>query len=117
MSSTSRATAKKSRSNRTSAITIAIWFVAFVAVAAVAGQRLLPASTEPAPAPTPPPVASAAQRATTIIVSTPNSDECRHYRMAIDRGVVHDQGLGECAVSAGDQGTRVETISKGFRNR
>ena len=116
MSSAAR-TAKKSRSNWTSAVTIVIWLVALVAVAAVAVQQMLPATTQTATAPTPPPVATAAQRATTIIVSAPNSDECRHYRMAIDRGVVHDQGLGECAVSSGDQGTRVETISKGFRNR
>jgi hypothetical protein len=114
VSSTARVAARKSRSNRTSAITIAIWFVAIVAVAGVAGQHMLRAGSPPAQAPAP---AAAVEPTTSIIVSTPNSDECRRYRMAIDRGEVRDQGLGECATSSGDQGTRVETISKGFRNR
>ena len=107
LSSAARVTARKSRSSRTSAITIAIWFVAIVAVAAVAGQHMLPAGGVQAPVPAP---VAAVEPTTSIIVSTPNSDACRHYRMAIDRGEVRDQGLGECATSSGDQGTRVETI-------
>jgi len=56
------------------------------------------------------------ERSTTIIVSTPNSNDCRRYQLNVTTGLRNDQGTSNCAGDAGNGPTRVEAISKSFRN-
>jgi hypothetical protein len=57
------------------------------------------------------------KRSTTIIVSTPNSNDCRRYQLDVATGVRNDQGAVNCAADGANGPGRVETISKSFRNR
>jgi hypothetical protein len=56
------------------------------------------------------------ERSTTIIVSTPNSNDCRRYQLNVTTGLRNDQGTSNCTGDAGNGPTRVEAISKSFRN-
>jgi hypothetical protein len=56
------------------------------------------------------------ERSTTIIVSTPNSNDCRRYQLNVTTGLRNEQGTSNCAGDAGNGPTRVEAISKSFRN-
>jgi hypothetical protein len=53
---------------------------------------------------------------TTIILSTPNSNDCQRYQLNVTTGVRSDQGTGNCAGEAANGPTRLEAISKSFRN-
>ena len=55
-------------------------------------------------------------RSTTIIVSTPNSNDCRRYHLNMTTGARSEQDTTNCAGEA-DGPTRSEAISKSFRNR
>jgi len=59
------------------------------------------------------------ERPTTIIVSTPNSNDCRRYQLNVDTGARNDQGQGpiNCNADSSKQPGRLEAISKAFRNR
>jgi hypothetical protein len=57
------------------------------------------------------------ERSTTIIVSTPNSNDCRRYQLDVTTGARNDQGAVNCAADGANGPGRVETISKSFRNR
>jgi hypothetical protein len=100
---------------------IAIGIGAIAALVIVYGLRFLisqprlASSTEPEPSA----VASIAsgERPTTIIVSTPNSNDCRRYRLNVDTGARDDQGAINCSAGSSKQPGRLEAISKAFRNR
>ncbi len=53
---------------------------------------------------------------TTVIVSRPNSSDCRRDHLNIGTGTRSESGPSDCA-DAGSQPSRVKTISKSFRNR
>ena len=55
------------------------------------------------------------QDKTTIIVSTPNTSDCRRYQLNLATGTRSEHGPSNCA--DGNQSGRLETISKSFRNR
>jgi hypothetical protein len=56
-------------------------------------------------------------RPTTIIVATPNSNDCRRYQLNVTTGVRNDQRSTNCAGDADKGPTRLEAISKSFRSR
>jgi hypothetical protein len=56
------------------------------------------------------------ERPTTIIVSTPNSNDCRRYQLNVDTGARNDQGPVNCNADSSKQPGRLEAISKAFRN-
>jgi hypothetical protein len=93
---------------------IAIGIGAMAALAIAYGLRLLVSQ---------PGVASKAvasivggERPTTIIVSTPNSNDCRRYQLNVDTGARNDQGPGQLQRRSSKQPGRLEAISKAFRN-
>jgi hypothetical protein len=55
------------------------------------------------------------EHSTTIIVSTPNSNDCRRYQLNVTTGLRNDQSTSNCAGDAISP-TRIEAISKSFRN-
>ena len=56
------------------------------------------------------------ERPTTIIVSTPNSNDCKRYQLNVDTGARNDQGPVNCNADSSKQPGRLEAISKAFRN-
>jgi hypothetical protein len=56
------------------------------------------------------------ERPTTIIVSTPNSNDCRRCQLNVDTGARNDQGPINCNADSSKQPRRLEAISKAFRN-
>ena len=100
---------------------IAIGVGAMAALVIVYGLRLLiirprvTSNGEPEPSA----VASivGGERPTTIIVSTPNSNDCRRYQLNVDTGARNDQGPIDCTADSSKQPGRLEAISKAFRNR
>ena len=61
---------------------------------------------------------AAGERQTTIIVSTPNSNDCRRYQLNVDTGARNERGQGpiNCNADSSKQPGRLEAISKSFRN-
>jgi hypothetical protein len=59
---------------------------------------------------------AAGERRTTIIVSTPNSNDCWRYQLNVDTGARNDQGPIDCNADSSKQPGRLEAISKSFRN-
>ena len=59
---------------------------------------------------------AAGERRTTIIVSTPNSNDCWRYQLNVDTGARNDQGPIDCNADSSKQPGRLEAISKFFRN-
>ena len=56
----------------------------------------------------------------TVIISSPNRNDCRRYQLNNATGAMNDKGMGDCMRDPDEghgQGTRIEEISKGFRNR
>jgi hypothetical protein len=100
---------------------IAIGIGAVAALATMYGVRLLtsqPRMTSNAE-PEPSAVASIAggEHPTTIIVSTPNSNDCRRYQLNVETGARNDQGPTNCDADSSKRPGRLEAISKSFRNR
>jgi hypothetical protein len=115
------ANGKPSPRPRRSGPLIAIGIGAVAALAIVYGVRLLigqPRMTSNAE-PEPSAVASIAggERPTTIIVSTPNSNDCRRYQLNVATGARNDQSPTSCDGDSTKQPGRLEAISKSFRNR
>jgi hypothetical protein len=54
--------------------------------------------------------------ATAVIVSTPNSNDCRGYQLNVATGERGDKGRVDCNTGNKKPG-RLETISQSFRNR
>jgi hypothetical protein len=52
----------------------------------------------------------------TIIIASPNHNDCRRYQLDKTAGAINEKGTGDCDSDA-SRGTRVEAIAKGFRNR
>ena len=86
---------------------------AIAAVAAVVGSRTT-APTAPTPAA---PAVVNAERTTSIVVASPNHDDCQRYQVDNVTGGVKETGMGECGKGGSGQGTRVQAIAKGFRSR
>ena len=84
------------------------------AVRLLINQPRVTTSAEPEPSA----VASiaAGERRTTIIVSTPNSNDCRRYQLNVDTGARNDQGPIDCNADSSKQPGRLEAISRSFRN-
>jgi len=118
----SSANGKPSPARRQPGAVATIGIGAVAALAIVCALRLpisqsrLTSSAEPEPSA----VASiaAGERPTTIIVSTPNSNDCRRYQLNVDTGARNDQGQGpiNCNADSSKQPGRLEAISKSFRN-
>jgi hypothetical protein len=118
----SSANGKPSPRPRRPGVIAAIGIGAVATLAIVCAFRLLisqprlTSSAEPEPSA----VASiaAGERQTTIIVSTPNSNDCRRYQLNVDTGTRNDQGQGpiNCNADGSKQPGRLEAISKSFRN-
>jgi len=56
-------------------------------------------------------------RSGSIVVSTPNSNDCRRYRLDNTTGEIEDNGNGDCGKRGGGQRGRIEAISNGFRRQ
>ena len=56
------------------------------------------------------------QSQTTVVLSTPNNNDCRRYELNLATGTRNERGPSNCA-DDGKQPGRLETISKSFRNR
>jgi hypothetical protein len=113
--------AKPSPRPRRPGFVVAIGVGAMAALAIVYGLRFLVSQPRVASnaEPEPSAVASIAggESPTTIIVSTPNSNDCRRYQLNVDTGARNDQGAISCSADSGKQPGRLEAISKAFRNR
>ena len=116
----SSANGKHSLRPRRAGPLIAIGTGAMAALAIVYGLRLLVSQPRVASSAEPEPSAVASivggERPTTIIVSTPNSNDCRRYQLNVDTGARNDQGPVNCNADSSKQPGRPETISKAFRN-
>ena len=56
----------------------------------------------------------------TVIISSPNRNDCHRYQLNNTTGAINDKGVGDCMRDPDEgsgQATRIEEISKGFRNR
>jgi hypothetical protein len=53
----------------------------------------------------------------TIIISSPNRNDCRRYQLNKTTGMMNDKRTSDCTGEAGGQGARIEEISEAFRNR
>jgi hypothetical protein len=56
----------------------------------------------------------------TVIISSPNRNDCRRYQLSNTTGAINDKGMSDCMRDPDEgkgQSTRIEAISKGFRNR
>jgi hypothetical protein len=53
----------------------------------------------------------------TVIISTPNSNDCHRYELDKATGARNDKGTTKCVSEGGGNGSRIEAIAKGFRNR
>jgi hypothetical protein len=91
------------------------------ALAIAYGLRLLVSQPRVASNAEPEPSAVASivggERPTTIIVSTPNSNDCRRYQLNVDTGArKNDQGPVNCNADSSKRPGRLEAISKAFRS-
>ena len=117
----SSANGKSSSRLRRSGPVIAIGVRAMAALAIVYGLRS-PISQPRVASGTEPELSAVASIAggagpTTIIVSTPNSNDCRRYQLNVDTGARDEQGAISCSGDGSKQPGRLEAISKAFRNR
>jgi hypothetical protein len=95
-------------------VLVAVFASAFGVRSFVAGRQTTSGS-EPEPAS----VSSIAsdESPITIIVSTPNSNDCHRYELNKATGARTDKGTTKCISESGGQSSRIEEIAKGFRNR
>ena len=117
-----RPSAKRMRSlqRRRLAPFVAMGIGTMVVLAAIYGARLLMARPHMARNTGSEPSAVASivgEPPTTVIVSTPNRDECRRYQLNVATGERGDRGLGDCDAESGNRPGRLEAISRAFRNR
>jgi hypothetical protein len=52
-----------------------------------------------------------------IVISSANHNECHQYRLDNATNKIQDSDKSECIRTGNGQGTRLEAISNGFRNR
>jgi hypothetical protein len=116
----SSANGKSSRRRRQAGSIAAIAIGMMAVLAGVYGLGLLTAQRHAASSAEPEPSAVASiaggDRSTTIIVSTPNSNDCRHYQLNVATGARDDKGAIDCAADSSHQPGRLEAISKAFRS-
>jgi hypothetical protein len=53
----------------------------------------------------------------TVIVSSPNSNDCHRYELDAATGARNDKGTTKCIAEGDGQSSRIQAIAKGFRNR
>jgi hypothetical protein len=106
------------RSSRKIAIVLGALAVVFASAFGVRSFVALPQTTH-ASEPEPASVASIAsdESPISVIVSTPNSNDCHRYELDKATGARNDKGTTKCISEGGGQGSRIEAIAKGFRNR
>jgi hypothetical protein len=111
---------KSSQSQQRSPLIIAIGIVAMSALVGVYGvwlmtlekyqaSKIVPQSSGEA-------LITGGQGQTTVIVSTPNTNGCQRYELNLDSGKRSEGGPVNCPDGDGKQPSRLETISKTFRN-
>ena len=111
-STRAKGAAKSKRKGTLGSVIVAT--TAFMAVMAVGGLMYVAGSKE-APKVTPP---TAANYSGSIVISLPNRADCRQYQLNNKTGDLKDEGDSDCSKRPSEnQGTRVEAISNGFRNR
>ena len=69
----------------------------------------------PSPKPIQPP--STRDYSGSIVISSPNGEECQHYRLDNTTGNIKYRGKNDCTESNQSRGDRVNAISSGFRNK
>jgi hypothetical protein len=106
------------RSPRKIAIVLGALVVVFASAFGVRSFVAAPQTTS-GPAPEPVSVSSIASSESpiTVIVSTPNSNDCHRYELDKATGARNDKGTTKCISEGVGQSSRIEAIAKGFRNR
>jgi len=116
----SRATLKPSSKPRRPRQIVIIGIGAAAALAVAFGLRVMVGEPHPKSGAEPEPAAVASiagrETPTTIIVSTPNSNDCHRYQLNTATGVKNDNGTVKCVSEGDGQPTRIEAISKAFPN-
>jgi hypothetical protein len=110
---------KRSPQGRLLAAAVALSLAAIVAAGALHGASLLtvqPRAAADGGSKTAVMASNTRTGSTAIIVSTPNSNDCRGYQLNVVTGERGDQGRVDCDTGA-DKPGRLETIAKSFRNR
>jgi cytoskeletal protein RodZ len=103
---------KRIHTSRSRLWMILIVFVPFLGLAGLFGWRMYAGSL-------PPENSSSArdQYVGSIVISSANHNECRQYRLDNATNKIQDDDKNECTRIGNGQGTRLEAISNGFRNR
>ena len=106
------------RSSRKIAIVLGALAVVFASAFGVRSFVALPQTTH-ASEPEPASVASIAsdESPISVIMSSPNSNDCHRYELNKATGGRTDKGTTKCISESGGQSSRIEEIAKGFRNR
>jgi hypothetical protein len=106
------------RSSRKIAIVLGALAVVFASAFGVRSFLAILQTTH-ASQPEPASVASIAgdESPITVIVSSPNSNDCHRYELDKATGARNDKGTTKCISEGGGQSSRIEAIAKGFRNR
>ncbi len=113
-------TSKKKRSSQSQLLgaVVVVSTATIVVVGVLYGAPLLMAQPRTAADIMPKSSAAASRIAagsTSIIVSTPNSNDCRGYQLNVVTGERGDKGRVDCDTGISKPG-RLETIAKSFRN-
>ena|ERR1700681_4330161 len=105
------------RSSRKIAIVLGALAVVFASAFGVRSFLAILQTTHASPEPAS--VASIAgdESPITVIVSSPNSNDCHRYELDKATGARNDKGTTKCISEGGGQSARIEAIAKGFRNR
>jgi hypothetical protein len=101
---------------------IVVGSLSFMAVASAFAMRSFIAQPQPAAIREPDPAAVSSianeRNRTLIVVTAPNRNECHRYQLNQVTGAMSDKGTSDCANDAGGgQDSRIEAISRGFRNK
>jgi hypothetical protein len=102
---------------------IAVFLFAAIVAAAVAASAYFGRPPQPVASGTQSTTVSSIKRGDdpiTVIISSPNRNDCHRYQLNNKPGAINDRGTSDCLRDPDEgsgQGTRIEAISKGFRNR
>jgi hypothetical protein len=124
-SSSARPASQKAASSRRSLRgVLAVLVVAAIVAAAIGASAYFGRTPQPVVSETQATTVSSITRKSddpiTVIISSPNRNDCRRYQLHNTTGAMSDKGVSDCMRDpdeASGQGTRIEEISKGFRNR
>jgi hypothetical protein len=104
---------RSSGGKRTAAKAVIMSVAAIVAVGLVgmAGQFVTPAARAPASSPSADPIVGS------IVISSPNRNDCKELKLDNATGAVTDNGTSDCTAKPQGRGTRIEAIANGFRSK